>query len=167
MRNPYKVSTKLPITNKEFWVTNICFTKDISIDDLRVRIRRGCSINLLDRKHYSLTEDQINKSLENGSLKRKGHVLKIRQVAPEKEKLIVDFDKNPRLLKKVRNVVEIETPQFEELDFDDEKEAEAAFASENADADFADTAPALAVDKKFINTQGFTLQTPDQYFNKK
>ena len=163
--------SRLPPTDKQLWVTNISTQKDISIDDLRVKVPRCRSVNLLDRRHYSFTEDQIRKSLESGSLKRKAAILKVREGAPVTEKKKIDWQKKPRVLRKARNNVEIEAPKYEELDFEDETEAETAFAAEQAEADFADTAPALAVDKKYaspnVELMGMKLQTPDQYFAKK
>lgn len=148
----FKKGNRLPASPKQFWVTNTNFTKDVSIDDLRVTIKRGRSVNLLDRRHYSFTEEQIKNSYEKGSLKRKSNDLKVMAFAPMPKPSRIDIDKKPRQLKKLRHAVDVEEKLFDELDYeDDSPENELEFASENADAEFHDRAPILAVDKKFIN----------------
>ena len=134
----------------EFWVTNISTKKDISLSDLRVTIRRGRSVNLLDKRHYHFTPEQLEKSLESGSIKSRSHVIKIRKVAPEPRANKIDIVYKRRLLvPAARNVVTIDSSYNEELDYDDENDAEEAYAAEAAEAELSDQAPRLAVDPKF------------------
>jgi len=129
---------------KEFWVTNVCRHKDISIDDLRVTIRIGQSKNLLDSRHFSFTIEQLENSLLNGSLFKKSHLLKVRKVAPKK---IIEpkvyLSKDIRISLPKFNI-KIEEPVFEDLDlFDEDPEK---FAAENADMEEYDRAPLISLD---------------------
>jgi hypothetical protein len=138
-----------PNEEHEFWVTNISTKKDISLADLRLTLRRGRSVNLLDKRHYSYTLEQLQESEKSGSIHKKRHVVKVRDVPPIKIGKRLEIEKNRRVLVPARNKVEMETPYYEELDFENETEAEEAFAAEEAEASFQDKAPLLAVDKKF------------------
>jgi hypothetical protein len=138
-----------PGKEHEFWVTNISTQKDISLADLRLTLRRGRSVNLLDKKHYSYTLEQLQESAKSGSIYKKSNVVKIRDLPPVVMARRIDIEKNRRVLVPARNKVEMEEKYYEELDFDDETDAEEVFAAEDAEASFQDKAPLLAVDKKF------------------
>ena len=139
---------------EELWITNISRQQDISIGDLAITIRRGQSINLLAKKKngrpkYLINRKQINASIDNGSIAAKSHVLKIRKVAPIIFNNRIDIAEitarqDTRLKRKP---TEIENPDFPDLEFDEGSLEE--FAAENADMDFQDRAPALAVDPKY------------------
>lgn len=140
---------------EELWITNISRTQDISVGDLRIRLRRGQSINLLAKKkngrsRYEITRAAIDKSIASGSIFKKSHVIKIRQVAPIVFNHRIDInevtDRSSSRL--TRTAAEIEVVDFPDLEIDDDV-SEEEFAAENADADFADRAPVLAVDPKF------------------
>ena len=140
---------------KEFWVANISTSKDISISDLAVIVRRGKCINLLDFKRYRLTEEQVKNSYETGSIKRKSNVLKVRKKAVVVPKTTLDIEKNPRVLRKSRGYRPLDEPHFEELDIESElseselRSREEKDAQEAAEADFNDRAPLLSVDPKY------------------
>jgi hypothetical protein len=68
--------------NKEIWVTNINTSKDLFIDDLGVTVKAGSSINLLNGRYTYITEDDVNLSIQSGTLNKKGRFLKVRVVAP-------------------------------------------------------------------------------------
>src|SRR5690606_26571479 len=142
--------------DEELWITNISRTRDVSITDLRITIRKGQSKNLLakdkkDRLRVNFTKEQIEKSIKSGSIAQKGDVLKVRKVAPVVFNHRVDIDetlsRSQTRLKRKPN--EIEVPDFPDLDFDEISPEQ--YAEENADMDFEDRAPALAVDPKFKN----------------
>lgn len=134
----------------EFWVTNISRKRDVSLRDLDLTIRRGESRNLLDAKHYTYTLEQLQKSATTGSLKAKSNVVKVREVKPI---LAVTpglyVAQMGRLVAPLRTKVEINIPQYEELDVGDEKDIEERFAAEEADIVDNDMQPALAVDAKY------------------
>jgi hypothetical protein len=138
----------------ELWVTNINRFQDITIGDLAITLTRGRSINLLAKKKnglslYNITQKQIDKSFESGSLFKKSLHIKRRDVAPEV--FVTRVDIAPILdvssTRNVRKPPEIEKVDFPDLDADDVSDEE--FASENADMEAADRAPVLAVDPIF------------------
>ncbi len=142
-------------TNEELWVTNISRIQDISISDLKVTIRRGQSINLLAKGRngkslYNFTKKDIENSRNTGSLFKKQHVLKIREVAPvvfnHRVDIVQSTDRFSSRLK--RKASDIEVPDYPDLDFDDDESIE-KFAEQNADMDFEDRRPALVVDPKY------------------
>jgi hypothetical protein len=125
--------------------------KDISLADLRLTLRSGRSVNLLDKDHYSYTLEQLQESAKSGSIHKKSYAVKIREVAPRPKTHRVDIQNKRAVLKPARNKVEVEKKYYEELDFDDERAAEEQFATEAAEAAFQDEAPILAVDKKYTD----------------
>lgn len=139
---------------EELWITNISTKKDISISDLRITIRRGQSINLFGKtkngkKCYNLTKEQIEKSILSGSIFTKRNFIKIRNVAPVVFTNKIDtadfMDRSLTLLN--RKSEPIENIDYPDLDFDAESSEE--FAEQNAEFEFIDRAPVLAVDPKF------------------
>lgn len=141
--------------DEELWVTNISSTQDLSISDLRVTIRRGQSINLLakgknGKSLYNFTRKDIENSRSSGSLFKKRNFLKIREVAPIVFSHRVDIAQSAyRVSTRLkRNASDIEIPDYPDLDFDEE-ESDEKFAEQNADVDFEDRRPALAVDPKY------------------
>ena len=112
----------------EYWITNITYLNgkknrmNILLADLQIMIRSGESKNLLDKKHFSYTLDQINKSAESGSLYKKRDKIKIRKVAPKVIVVpgvyLVDM---PNFIKPLRSQVEIIEPKYEELEISAEE----------------------------------------------
>ena len=132
----------------EFWVTNINFKKDIRIHDLGVQIRGGKSVNLLDKKHYNITEEQIKQSMESGSLKRRAKFIKIREVRPKimpKPGLHLSSD---LIKKQPRSIVKIEEKHFDEFNINEAAADDIRFAKDDADLAITDNIPGLAVDEK-------------------
>jgi hypothetical protein len=66
---------------KTFWITNIS-DRNVSLGDLAISIPAMASVNLLDKKHYGLTEEQVKKSAANGSIAKKGDKIVVRAVPP-------------------------------------------------------------------------------------
>jgi hypothetical protein len=145
--------------DEEFWVTNISRNQDIRAGDLRLTFRHGKSVNLFAKGKngkflYNLTKEDIEKSKESGSLFKKRHLLKIRQVAPVILNHRIDvaqyLDKDTSRMK--RKASEIEVLEFPDLDFEDDSDDNISveqFAAENADVDFEDRRPVLVVDPKY------------------
>ncbi len=132
---------------------------DISLSDLRITIRRGQSINLYaktprGKPRWNFTKEQIDASVESGSIFKKGKVIKIRKVAPLMFSNRIDIkedavSRDASRLK--RKATEIVVEEFPDLDFEDGTDAvsQERFAAENAEMDFLDRAPAIPVDPKF------------------
>lgn len=105
---------------REFWIINTSTTRDVSLGDLRLTIRRGESRNLLDSRHYSYTEEQLEKSAKTGSIYAKRNVIKIRDIRPSPVitpgKYVTKGNRITRLETKVP-VVKIEEPHYDDIDF--------------------------------------------------
>lgn len=138
--------------DEELWITNISREKDVALNDLRLTIRRGQSINLLAKKKngqpvYNFSRKQIDASILSGSIFKKG--IKVRKVAPVVFNTRIDVEEtlDRALTRLKRKPTEIEVPDYPDLDFDEGSIED--FAAENADMDFADRQPIIAVDPKF------------------
>jgi hypothetical protein len=116
-----------------FWVTNIS-PMNVTLSDLNITIRAQSSINLLDKKHYSFTKEQLLKSVKDGSLYKKNNRIVIRKVLPyteEKEKITISTNGIPT---RQRSILVINEKKCEELEeIKDKRAAEEAFAEETAD----------------------------------
>jgi len=131
-------------------VTNVS-SMNVGLSDLRLTIKAGTTVNLLDSRHYPwYNKEMLEKSASQGSLKTKGAYLKLRRVAPDppiRRALMVE--ELPALPKALRSQVRIDKPYYEELDCSQEQ-AQVEYAAEAADLDFGDRAPAgIVVDKKY------------------
>jgi hypothetical protein len=141
-------------TEAQLWITNISRQKDIQLGDLRLTVRRGKSYNLLDKKHFHYTEEQIRASIASGSIFKKRDVIRVREVAPVVYNMRVDIYNGPRDgIRPVRQQPPPEHKQFAELDFDevsdDSPQAQEQYAAETAELDLMDKMPALPVDPKY------------------
>lgn len=110
---------------KTFWVTNIS-NRNVMLSDLNVMIRSMSSVNLLDSKHYYLTEDQLVKSITSGSmyLKRDKIVKRIVPIIPEmlddEHKLKIDY--HTIIPSRQRSVLEVKIEEYDELKLSDDHE---------------------------------------------
>ena len=115
------------------WVSNIT-KRDVRLGDLGVCIRSKTTLDLLDCSHSHLSIEQVKKSIENGSLKKriKQKALFLRYSEPE--------PKMPRQIEvseasfpeRKRSLVIHTEPEFDELDFTSEDEVK--FAEETAES---------------------------------
>jgi hypothetical protein len=110
-----------------FWITNIS-NRNVSLADLNLTIKAFASVNLLDKKHYNYSLEQLQASVNNGSLAKKKDKLVVRQVAPIITKKNTAFDRESIIPTRERSLYNIKEEYFEELDISDED-----FAKENAD----------------------------------
>lgn len=139
----------------EFWVANIRQDRDVALRDLRLTIRAGKTVNLLDDRHYHYTLEQLQKSAKSGSIFAKSRMIKVREGKPQNVPKMVREVVIPRILKPVRNKnIDVSIPNYEELDFvkkteEELRAEEERLAAEMADAAAQDYAPILPVDKKF------------------
>lgn len=127
----------------------------MSISDLRVTIRAGKSVNLLDDKHYKLKYDDIVKSANSGSLFTKRDILKVSDkppvvpVMPGKQEAILPFQSRIKI-----DAIRVEAKKFADLgDLDDEEQrkAEEKYALDNIDIIASDDVPVNAKDEKYKN----------------
>jgi hypothetical protein len=108
-----------------FWITNPS-DRFINLSDLGVYMRPHTAINLLDKKHYKISEEQIFASLATGSLSTKPVVIRVSPPKPSEPEPITE-SKLPFPTRK-RSAIEIENVHYEELNVSDD-----TFAEENAD----------------------------------
>ncbi len=66
---------------RTFWITNVS-ERNVSLGDLAVSVPAMSSVNLLDKRHYGLTEEQVKKSAANGSIFKKSDKIVVRMVPP-------------------------------------------------------------------------------------
>lgn len=122
-----------------FWVINIS-NMNVSLADLNLTIKAFTSVNLLDKKHYKYTLEQLTKSVESGSIFKKRDKIRKRQVAPEVLKVNIPFTNETFIPTRERSLFEIKNENFEELNFsEDQKKSDERFADENAETAEADT----------------------------
>lgn len=142
----------------EFWVTNTCYNKDVSLGDLRVTIRAGQTVNLLDSKHYYYTIEQLRESAESGSLKRRSKIIKIiDRPKPVPVKPGIYEAKKPMLSRQIRLGQQLrssEKPEIKKFEILGDsvtsvKKEDEQFAIEDSEFVFDDNVPALAVDKVY------------------
>lgn len=110
-----------------FWITNIS-NRNVSLADLNLTIKAFSSINLLNKKHYSYTVEQLRTSAAIGSLHSKSNMIVIRSVAPEIIKMNMPVVAETYIPSRERSVYSIKDEKYEELEMSDED-----FAAENAD----------------------------------
>lgn len=113
----------------EFWITNVS-KRLVNIHDLGLFIKPHASINLLDKKHYFYTLDQIESSVKNGSIYSKRDKIFVRKFSPDdfnqEDKL--KFDNNSTIPSRERSAFTVKEEVYEELLVSDEE-----FADENSD----------------------------------
>lgn len=118
-----------------FWLTNFS-NRNVSLADLNLTVKAFSSINLLDKKHYDYTLEQLEKSRKEGSIFAKRTMLKVREVAPIVTKMNVPFDRETFIPTRERSTFSIKEEHYDELNLSDED-----FAKENADIVALDTKP--------------------------
>ena len=97
------------------------------IGDLGFCLRSYQSANLLDKKHFHFTWEQIFKSATSGSIFNKRNKIAIRKFAPRKDGKKIALDVEAVLEERSKSIFEIKKEKFAELDLTDEE-----FAEENS-----------------------------------
>lgn len=111
-----------------FWITNIS-KKAVHLSDIGVIIYPMRSINLLDKRHYSLTRNQLERSQASGSLNTKKDLVVVRKVPPVIEAPnYLPIKEDAIYPSKPRSSIAVENIKYEELDVPDD-----VYAAENAD----------------------------------
>lgn len=125
-----------------FWVTNIS-PMNVSLADLNLTIKAYSSVNLLDKKHYQYTLEQLIKSVEAGSIFKKRDKIVVRKIAPEILKANVPLTRETFIPTRERSLLSIKEENYEELNLSeaDQKKSDEEFAKANADLADADSKP--------------------------
>lgn len=105
---------------KHFWITNIS-NRNITLPDLNVTIKAYSSINLLDKKHYSYTIDELENSLTKGSIFKKRKIIFLRKNPPEMIKANIPLSSETYIPSRERSVISIKETKYEELSMSDEE----------------------------------------------
>jgi hypothetical protein len=109
------------ISEKTFWVTNFS-DKNVTLSDLYISVAAGTSVNLLDKKHYSFTEEQLSKSQLSGSIFRKRHLVAVRKIPPQMlKKSDITYDPHAIIPQRHTSIYEIKHETYEELNISDEE----------------------------------------------
>jgi len=114
-------------TLPSFWLTNIS-NRNISLTDLNLTIKAYSSINLLDKRHYQYTLEQLQNSAHSGSIFKKSNKLAVRKMAPKIIHPNMPFDSETYIPSRERSLYNIKEEKYEELTLSDED-----FAKESAD----------------------------------
>ena len=117
----------LAMKRMSFWLTNIS-NRNVSLSDLNLTVRAFSSVNLMDNRHYSYTQEELDKSVKSGSLFKKRNLLKVRAVAPEIIKMNVSILNEALIPSRERSLLSIKEEYYEELSVSDEE-----FANQNSD----------------------------------
>jgi hypothetical protein len=118
-----------------FWITNMS-PMNVTLADLALNIKAFSTVNLLDKKHYGYTLEQLMKSKESGSLFKKRDKIAVRDVPPprpDKEKM--PFAQSSFFPDRARSLYIIDETEYEELQVseEDQKKQDELYAMENAD----------------------------------
>lgn len=116
-----------PCKKKVFWLTNTS-NRNVSLADLNLTVKAYSSVNLLDKRHYSYTIEQLESSALNGSIYKKSHLLSVRKVPPEILKKNGPMIADASLTSRQRSIVSTKEEHHDELSLSDEQ-----FASDSAD----------------------------------
>lgn len=109
---------------KTFWLTNIS-DRNVMLSDLNLQIKARSSVNLLS-KHYSLTEEELEKSLQSGSIFFKRDKIVKRLVPPETiQGNKIELDSMATIPSKQRSILEVKNIEYEELKMSDDTTASA------------------------------------------
>jgi len=117
-----------------FWVSNIS-NRNVSLADLNLTIRAFTAVNLLDKKHYSYTLEQLQKSAASGSIAAKSDKIVVRKNPPKINKANVPINKESSIPSRERSVFSIKEEYYEELDLTaaDKRKQDEEFAVANAE----------------------------------
>lgn len=125
------------MNKKTFWLTNIS-DRNVSLTDLNLTIKAFSSVNLLDKKHYSFTEEQLLESVAQGSLFKKRDKIVVRNNPPKQMVMNIPFVQETYIPTRQRSLFSIKEEKYEELAVSDE-----AFADEYAETAEQDRLPLL------------------------
>ena len=110
---------------KDFWISNVS-KRMVSISDIGILLQPYQSVNLLDSRHYAISEEQIRSSLANGGLYRardKVYVRKVPPVVTPKPGIKIKMEENLEFPSQVRSIIKHKQFNYEELHITDDEYA--------------------------------------------
>jgi len=120
----------------QFWITNTS-NMNVSLADLNITLKPFSSVNLLDKRHYQYTLQQLKMSASQGSIAKKKEKISVRKFCPvtNKDGMLIHISSMPS---RGRSVFNIKEEKYEELAVSDEE-----FAKDNAETADMDTKPLI------------------------
>lgn len=107
---------------KTFWITNFS-NRNVTLSDLYISVPAMSSVNLLDRKHYSFTEEQVRKSAESGSIFKKRDKIAVRKVPPQMiPRAKIAIDPHAIIPSRTVSIYEIKQEHYEELNVGEDED---------------------------------------------
>lgn len=111
--------------------------RNVTLADLALNIKAFSTVNLLDKKHYNYTLDQLLKSQSEGSLFHKRDKIVVRKLAPQKNtnQNQMPVQRDATIPDRQRSLYKVNDKEYEELKVTDEdrKKQDELYAQENAD----------------------------------
>lgn len=108
----------------QFLVSNIS-NMNVSLSDLGLTIPARKTVNLLDKRHYNFSEEELTISATSGSIFKKKAKVVVRKVPPVFEtRQLVEVDRNAVVPSRRRSAVQIKEEHHEELEISDDTFAE-------------------------------------------
>ena len=133
--------------NKSFWLTNIS-NRNVSLSDLNLTIKSMSSVNLLDSKHYKYTLEELQKSLNSGSVYSKRDKIFKRDFAPNSVQSKMSIVHESFIPSRERSVFVVKEEKYDELEISNQFVADEKFAEENIEIVELDNVPIKSKDKK-------------------
>ena len=133
-----------------FWVTNMS-PRNVTLADLALNIRSFSTVNLMDKKHYSYTLEQLVKSKESGSIFAKSDRIKVRDVPPPRKDVNpMPFVQSSVIPDRTRSIYQIDEKEYEELNvsLEDQQKQDEIYAQDNADLAELDSQRSIINPKK-------------------
>ncbi len=115
-----------------FWVSNIS-NRNVTLSDLALNVPAFRTVNLLDKKHYKYTLEQLEKSRDSGSIYAKRDKIRVRQVAPKIIQPNMPFLKETYIPSRERSILEIKEQHYEELEVGEQQKQDEQYAAETVE----------------------------------
>lgn len=116
--------------------------RNVTLADLATNVKAFSTVNFMDKKHYSYTMDQLNKSKESGSIFKKRDMIKSRESAPIITNDKISIIKDSIIPSREKSIFEIIIKEYDELLVVNDKETQSKldekYAEENVDLVEAD-----------------------------
>jgi hypothetical protein len=125
----------MQIKEPPFWVTNQS-PRNVTLADLALNIKAFSTVNLMDKKHYKYTLEQLIKSKESGSIFAKRDKIKVRDIPPpRKDTNPIPFIQSSVIPDRTRSIYQIDEKDYEELNVsvEDQQKQDEIYAKDNAD----------------------------------
>lgn len=119
-------------SKQEYWVANIS-PRNVTLADLALNIKAFGIVNLLNKKHYNYTFEQLEKSRISGSIFKKSNMIKVRNSSPPIiEKKTISISKDATMPSRAKSIFQINEVEYDELKVAENKEMQKILDEEYA-----------------------------------